>query len=230
MFLPANDRSDTTATALTFLFIHLALYPEWLQRLREEIDLLLATSSSFDCTRSYPVLDALINECMRLHPSVFFGSQRETPPEGMTIGEVYIPGNTIVSIPSYQIGRGVSLTIKNKKKREREITDMYVSDERNFVRAKEFLPERWLSKPELILNRHAHMPFLTGPYSCAGRNLAMMELRSVIARTVHAFDIAFPDGTAFDPEEYFSRVKDHFVAGAPAQELLFTRRSDRMAD
>ncbi|KKA24572.1 Benzoate 4-monooxygenase cytochrome P450 [Rasamsonia emersonii CBS 393.64] len=113
---------------------------------------------------------------------------------------------------------------------EREITDMYVSDERNFVRAKEFLPERWLSKPELILNRHAHMPFLTGPYSCAGRNLAMMELRSVIARTVHAFDIAFPDGTAFDPEEYFSRVKDHFVAGAPAQELLFTRRSDRMAD
>ncbi|KAL1981812.1 hypothetical protein VTN96DRAFT_2108 [Rasamsonia emersonii] len=200
--------SDTTATALTFLFIHLALYPEWLQRLREEIDPLLATSSSFDCTRSYPVLDALINECMRLHPSVFFGSQRETPPEGMTIGEVYIPGNTIVSIPSYQIGR----------------------DERNFVRAKEFLPERWLSKPELILNRHAHMPFLTGPYSCAGRNLAMMELRSVIARTVHAFDIAFPDGTAFDPEEYFSRVKDHFVAGAPAQELLFTRRSDRMAD
>lgn len=52
----------------------------------------------------------------------------------------------------------------------------------------------------------------------------MMELRSVIARTAHEFDIAFPEGIEFDPEKYFGRVKDHFVAGAPAQELVFTRR------
>ncbi|BCS24988.1 cytochrome P450 [Aspergillus puulaauensis] len=193
--------SDTTATALTFLLVNFALYPEWLQRLREEVDPTFA-NSHFDCTRAQPVLDAIINESMRLSPSVFFGSQRETPPEGMKIGDTFIPGGTIISIPAYQVGR----------------------EERNFVHATKFLPERWYAKPELIINKKAHMPFLTGPFNCAGRNLAMMELRSVVARVVHEFDIAFPPGSDFDAEDYFGRIKDHFVSGAPPQHLVFTRR------
>lgn len=91
---------------MTFLFVQLALHPEWVQHLREEMDPIFATSN-YECTRTYPVLDAVINESMRLHPAVFFGSQRETPPQGMRIGETYIPGNTIISIPSYQLGRGM---------------------------------------------------------------------------------------------------------------------------
>ncbi|KAL3465446.1 cytochrome P450 [Aspergillus heterothallicus] len=193
--------SDTTATALTFLLVNLALYPEWLQRLRDEVDPIFA-SSDFNNARTQPVLDAIINESMRLSPSVFFGSQRETPPEGMTIGDTFIPGGTIVSIPAYQVGR----------------------DERNFVNATKFLPERWFSHPELILNRNAHMPFLTGPGNCAGRNLAMMELRSVIARVAHEFDVSFPAGSDFDAQDYFSRTKDHFVSGAAPQDLVFTKR------
>ncbi|KAL4745630.1 hypothetical protein BDW72DRAFT_186361 [Aspergillus terricola var. indicus] len=193
--------SDTTATALTFLLVNLTLYPEWLQRLRDEVDPIFA-SSDFNCARTQPVLDAIINESMRLSPSVFFGSQRETPPEGMKIGDTFIPGGTIISIPVYQVGR----------------------DERNFVHATEFLPERWYSKPELIINKNAHMPFLTGPFNCAGRNLAMMELRSVVARVAHKFDIAFPPGSNFDANEYFGRIKDHFVSGAPPQNLIFTER------
>ncbi|KAL4877038.1 cytochrome P450 [Aspergillus karnatakaensis] len=196
--------SDTTATALTFLLVNLALYPQWLQRLREEVDPIFAMDG-FNCGRTLPVLDAIINESMRLYPSVFFGSQRETPPEGLKIGDTFIPGGTIVSIPAYQLSR----------------------DERNFIRAKDYLPERWTSNPELIINKAAYMPFLTGPGNCAGRNLAMMELRSVVARIAHEFDIAFPPGQKFDAEDYFSRIKDHFVSGAPPQELVFTRRVNR---
>ncbi|QGA22244.1 hypothetical protein EYB26_009960 [Talaromyces marneffei] len=193
--------SDTTATALTFLFVQLALYPEWILRLREEMDPIFS-ASGYECTRTYPVLDAIINESMRLHPSVFFGSQRETPPQGMQIGETFIPGNTIISIPGYQLAR----------------------DERNFVLANDFLPERWYSKPELTINKTAHMPFLIGPFNCAGRNLAMMELRSVVARVVHEFDVSFPKGVEFDAVNYFDRVKDHFIAGAPKQDMVFTKR------
>lgn len=98
-------------------------------------------------------------------------------------------------------------------------------DERNFVDAKQFRPERWLSSPELVINRNAFMPFLMGPYICAGRTLAMMEIRSVISRTVHEFDIGFPPGTKFDEEEYFSKVKEHFIASAPKQQLVFTKRA-----
>ncbi|KAL5047501.1 hypothetical protein BDW71DRAFT_213947 [Aspergillus fruticulosus] len=192
--------SDTTATALTFLLVNFALYPEWLQRLRDEVDPIFA-DSDFNCARTQPVLDAVINESMRLSPSVLFGSQRETPPEGMRIGDTFIPGGTIIPIPAYQVGR----------------------DERNFIHATKFLPERWYSKPELII-KNAHMPFLTGPFNCAGRNLAMMELRSVVARVAHEFDIAFPPGSSFDADDYFGRIKDHFVSGAPPQNPIFTKR------
>jgi cytochrome P450 len=44
--MQAADRisvfSDTTATALTFVFIQLALYPKWIQHLREEMDPIFA--------------------------------------------------------------------------------------------------------------------------------------------------------------------------------------------
>lgn len=50
-----------------------------------------------------------------------------------------------------------------------------------------------------------------------------MELRSVIARTLNEFDVSFPPGTKFDLS-FFDGVKDHFVAGVPKQELVFTAR------
>jgi hypothetical protein len=53
----------------------------------------------------------------------------------------------------------------------------------------------------------------------------MMEMRSVIARTVHDYDISFPEAVKFDEIEFFARVKDHFTAGIPNCELVFRRRS-----
>ena len=37
-------------------------------------------------------------------------------------------------------------------------------DERNFIKADFFIPERWTTKPELILNRAAFIPFIIGIY------------------------------------------------------------------
>lgn len=51
-------------------------------------------------------LQAVVDESMRLHPAVPSGVQRITPPEGMMIGETFIPGNTIVQIPTYTVARG----------------------------------------------------------------------------------------------------------------------------
>jgi hypothetical protein len=52
----------------------------------------------------------------------------------------------------------------------------------------------------------------------------MMELRSVIARTVNEFDVSFPPGTKFNELAFFRDVKDHFVAGVPKQKLVFAPR------
>ena len=89
--------SDTTSTTLSHLWFHLASDKTLVQRLTELND---------DALSKIDLLDATIHETLRLHPAVPSGLQRLTPPEGMTIGKTYVPGNTIVQVPLYTMFRG----------------------------------------------------------------------------------------------------------------------------
>jgi cytochrome P450 len=135
------DYSDTTATALSEIFILLAHYPSYAKIIRDEMDPIFA-KSSFSCQTAYPVLEAVINETLRLYPPVLFGSQRVTPREGLQIGNEWIPGDMVVYMPTWQLHH----------------------DPRNFVKPDEFIPERWTSRSELVLNRGAFLPFLIGTF------------------------------------------------------------------
>lgn len=72
--------------------------------LQKELDVL--SNLSQDKLVGLKVLEALINETLRLHPPVPSGTQRMTPSEGITIGDQYIPGDVMVCIPSHTIFRG----------------------------------------------------------------------------------------------------------------------------
>lgn len=52
----------------------------------------------------------------------------------------------------------------------------------------------------------------------------MMEIRSVIARTIHDYDVSLPEGQSLTEKGFFDGVKDHFIAGVPKQSLVFTKR------
>jgi cytochrome P450 len=187
---------ETTSTALTFIFIHLATRPKYMYALRKELQ---ANASNFNSQRPLPLLDAIINESMRMWPSVFLYSPRATPPEGLTINGHYIPGNMIVQIPPFAM----------------------FHDPRHFVQPDVFIPERWLDRPELVLRKDAFNPFMMGPYNCAGKSMAMMELRSVVSGVIREFDVLMPEG--FDEEKYWNGVKDVATAGAPRQDVMFAR-------
>jgi len=71
-------------------------------------------------------------------------------------------------------------------------------DARNFVQPDEFIPERRIEKQELLLNRTTFITFSVGMTKIVGKRLAVMDLRSVIARTVFELDARFPAGVDFD--------------------------------
>ena len=100
--------SDTTAATLVHLFYHLASNEDIVQNLRNELSRLGADVGQIDHQKiqDAPLLNGCINEVLRLNPPVPSGVFRKTPKEGITIGDTYILGNTVIQIPPYVLGRG----------------------------------------------------------------------------------------------------------------------------
>jgi len=61
-----------------------------------------------------------------------------------------------------------------------------------------------------------------GTYSCIGKQLALMELRTVTARLVTQFDIAFAPGE--DGTDLFEKTKDVFTLEVAPLRIVFTPR------
>ncbi|KAH6988520.1 benzoate 4-monooxygenase cytochrome P450 [Ilyonectria destructans] len=194
--------SDTTSATMTCALFELVTHPEACKKLQNEVDEFFAQNEGPEhmALSKLKYLQAVVDESMRLHPAVPSGVQRITPPEGMTIDETFIPGNTIVQIPTYTLAR----------------------DARCFKRPDEFIPERWTTQPELVKDGSAFAPFSMGKYSCVGRQLALMEIRFVLSQIVNRYNISFAPGQT--PEAFLDGLVDGFTLMCPKLELVFTPR------
>jgi cytochrome P450 len=148
--------SDSSAAALTHIFFRLAWNPEVTAALQKEFDAI--PSLEYEELVKIPLLDAVIQETLRLNPPVPSGTQRVTPPEGLQIGDHYIPGNVIVQVPNYTVCRGKSLFLTWHNPANSRL------DPRYFVRPLEFIPERWMTRPDLIIDKSVYIPFNAGNY------------------------------------------------------------------
>ncbi|KUI73113.1 Tryprostatin B 6-hydroxylase [Cytospora mali] len=179
--------SEPTASALAGIFSELVQHPENFDKLRSE----LATVSDLTDSRALatvPHLDAVINEAMRLHPAAMTGGARKTPDDtGIHINGVFIPPKTTIIAPRYTISRR----------------------EDCFERGKEFFPERWTTRPEMLRNVNAFSPFGNGPHTCVGNNLALNTIRLVVARLVMKYTFRLAPGVS--PRAFDEGSLDHFA-------------------
>ncbi|OAA38783.1 cytochrome P450 monooxygenase [Beauveria brongniartii RCEF 3172] len=195
--------SDTTASTITHLLFYLAFNKPLTQRLQARLDELDELRD--DTLRNVELLDACINETLRLCPAVPAGVQRETPEEGIHIGERYIPGRTIIKVPMYTLFR----------------------DPRSFEQPNEFIPERFTTCPALIKDKSVFIPFLTGSYACVGRRLALMEVRRAVATILRRYDIS--PGPNQTSKDFLGGKIDAFTLVAAPLTLRFTRRKDTVS-
>ncbi|KAJ6441496.1 cytochrome P450 [Purpureocillium lavendulum] len=215
--------SDTTSTTLVHMFYRFCKEPGLVDRLRSEVDPLVSDPSaiSYSDIRQAQLLHGCINETLRVHypgPSGFF---RKTPPEGIRIGEKYIPGNTIIQMPPYVMGLGK--TPLRTRYFLLQVAYNACADEEVYERCRDFVPERWFSKPEMVKHKDAFLPFLAGSESCIGKNLAFIQLAVVASQIILQFDVKFAPGE--DGSRLVQESKDLGMLHPEGLNVVFTRRN-----
>jgi hypothetical protein len=154
------------------------------------------------------------NESLRLQPPIPGGSQRSV---NKGAGEKVLG--------KWYAGRSRFLLVSDNRHsfyrvipEETQVTIHVYSiqrDPRNFHTPDAFLPERWFSTgaPAGKHNPAALLPFSYGPANCAGKNLALMEMRMVLCWVLRRF--RFSKAPGFSYEEWEGKVQDWFVVHQP---------------
>ncbi|TDJ60611.1 MAG: cytochrome P450 [Proteobacteria bacterium] len=166
---------DTTANTIAWAVSYFIDFPEHYERARAEVDALIApesVASDHKHLTQLPFIEAFANETMRLKPIAPLNGLETN--EGVELMGYYLPPGTPVLALTRQVA----------------------TDPTNFGAAERFDPDRWLdpaSPDSAPHNTQAFLPFGTGPRFCPGRNLALVEIKIVLAMLCRNFDIALAD-------------------------------------
>ncbi|XP_060186360.1 cytochrome P450 94C1-like [Lycium barbarum] len=162
---------DTVASALTSIFWLLTSHPDVELRIREETCCVMQQNQEFlkfEQINQMHYLNAVVHECMRLYPPVQFdskfASENDVFPDGTFVGK-----NDRVTYHAYAIGRMETIWGHD-----------YM----------EFKPERWLKNGIFCQESPFKYPvFQGGIRVCLGKEMALMEMKCVVASMLQHFDI-----------------------------------------
>ncbi|KAJ5901202.1 hypothetical protein N7504_007195 [Penicillium tannophilum] len=171
--------SESITTVLTGVINHLLRSPDKLNTLVQILRTTFPSEQEITgpALKSVPYLDAVLNEGMRLCPTIPDGMRRNVPVGGATIAGQVVPDGMVVSVPPFASYRA----------------------SRNFNHAEEFAPERWLGEDVRSSrfqsdSKIAFNSFSLGAHNCPGQNLAWLELRIILARLLWRYDLSLPPG------------------------------------
>lgn len=162
---------DTTAHTMTWIFYFMHLYPDVQKKMQEEADMVLGEApvvNNYQDHMKLTYIEAVVFEAMRLKPVgpvMFFNAL-----EDIVIEEVMVPKDTFIILQTQYAAIG-------KK---------YFSDPDKFI------PERWIEggcPMHTLHNERAFVPFGAGPRFCPGYNLAMLEMKAVLAMVCKNFEV-----------------------------------------
>ncbi|KAK4213205.1 Tryprostatin B 6-hydroxylase [Rhypophila decipiens] len=204
--------TDTIAVVLSYCWFYLVSSVDeqgrsYQDRLFEEVRSVFGQTKPGEFVDSdlqkCELLEAVLSETLRLENPVANNASRMTPKEGLMLADgTHIPGGVSVRVPGYGLQRS----------------------EKTFVKPDDFIPERWTTKPELVLDRLAFMPFIVGPNNCVGKRLAWMVLRLVVSYTVYHYKFQLAPGE--DGKAIHEQAQNHLILSAGPLQLVFEKREN----
>lgn len=175
---------DTTANTIAWAMKFFIDLPAVTARVRSEVDALLGAATippDHASASQQPLLEAFANETLRLKPVV--------PLMVMEALE-----DTVVQGVKIPAGTGVFALCRHMATR---------AD--NFSAPAEFRLERWTERGTAEAGTHnarAFVPFGGGPRFCPGRNLALLEIKVVLAMFLRNFELELADPAQPVEEEF----------------------------
>lgn len=145
---------ETTASLLNWMWYLLASHPDVQARLSEEFERLpWTTLSSLESLQPYVYTRQVIDEVLRLYPSVWLMNRKAIGAD--QIGDYSVPAGTEIYISPYVIQRSPYLW---------DVPDR-------------FDPDRMSPNKDPQRHELAHCPFGAGPRNCIGESLARIEVQ-----------------------------------------------------
>lgn len=159
---------ETTATLLTFLFLSLSRRPDIRGQVQAEVRATLGdrTPEAADLP-AMPLLNACIQETLRLYPPAWLVPRQATRP--VTVAGVPLAEGDNVSVNIFLIQRNA----------------------RFWPAPNEFRPERWAERTR---TPEAFLPFGLGARMCIGNHLALLEAGLIAALVLRDFILSVPGG------------------------------------
>ncbi|PQE04965.1 Cytochrome P450 protein [Rutstroemia sp. NJR-2017a BBW] len=162
--------SETVASTLSAVCHHIVKNSGAYEQLVEEIrgGFEREKDITASATAELPFLNAVINEAMRLCPSLPAVMPRIVTEPGMEVCNHWLPAGTLVTFCQL-----AAYTSAN-----------------NFASPKEFIPARWLPGSDIEPhNANVFYPFSVGPRDCVGKTFALAEVRLILAKLLWNFDL-----------------------------------------
>ncbi|WVZ92997.1 hypothetical protein U9M48_039020 [Paspalum notatum var. saurae] len=183
---------DTVGTTLPWLFYNLAKNPHVVSAIRNKLAPIAAASCKqeddetlmvFEAEETKPLvyLEAVMFESMRLYPPILYERKSALAEDVLPSGHQVRAGDVIL-ISLYVMGRLDSVWGKD-----------YC----------EYRPERWLSRDGsslLYVPSHKFLAFNSGPRMCLGKEMAITQIKTIVAAVVWNYDIELVEGHAVEPK------------------------------
>jgi sterol 14-demethylase len=162
----------TTSTTSSWALLQLLRHPEWMERVRGELDALYAEDRdvSYQALREIPVLESCFKETLRLHPPLILLMRKAVQP--FAYKDWTVPIGTTV---------GVSIAVSNR-------------DPGVFRDPERFDPTRYGPGREEDQHLFAWIPFGAGRHRCVGAAFAMVQVKAIFSILLrrYEFELAQP--------------------------------------
>jgi cytochrome P450 len=175
--------TDTVAILLEWILARMVLHPEIQLKAQAEIDIVVGTSRlvSDSDIPNLPYLQAIVKECLRVHPPGPLLSWARLAIHDVYVGDNFVPAGTTAMVNMWAI----------------------THDEKVWSEPKMFKPERFIDEEVSIMGSNLKLaPFGSGRRVCPGKAMGLATVHLWLALLLQSFKWVPSDKAGVDLSEH----------------------------